>query len=520
MIKKFLVVISIFGGISFAHAASCVDLGVNLSRGAESNTVLSFQNFLYEKGYLKAAPNGYFGPGTFAAVKAYQKSVGLSQVGIVGPGTRAAIKKESCGTSTSSPIVASKPTPTIAKEVVASSTPKPVPVSEEIKTPSTLRNLKRRADSELLLKTLARYFADSRGVHAVSVGATGTELCIKPAYVMPTATATEVAVLTSPVSPCVNYADVSYLASYLGTLPRDPSIATSSPLLGYTIIRNEYNDITIAPKITEDKTIIKVKCNFNAGCSKIEHISTVIYEKPVITSVSKPIFLRDSSPKTPINIIGKNFSLKNKVYLNSTYASKEYYLGEFSSTDGITLPINATSVNQFFPCGNGCSQKIPLGDYTLVVKNEGGSSNTSYLSIKGYTSSSFSARGDTSVSPKTTNVKLGTMTISSTVPLNLLSLTLVATSSKTNLPSKITKFVLKDPLTNTTISASGLVFSLAGQSLYENQSKLYDIYADVAEVLVADSGFISYSGVFLAKDVLLGNEVDLPVKEFSFTVSY
>lgn len=62
----------------------------------ENSHVLALQNFLYAKGHLKATPNGYFGPATLAAVKAYQKSVGFSQVGIAGPATRALIKKTTC----------------------------------------------------------------------------------------------------------------------------------------------------------------------------------------------------------------------------------------------------------------------------------------------------------------------------------------------------------------------------------------------------------------------------------------
>ena len=48
---------------------------------------------------MTATPNGYFGDGTFSAVKKYQKSVGLSQSGGVLPLTRAAIQKETCFSS-------------------------------------------------------------------------------------------------------------------------------------------------------------------------------------------------------------------------------------------------------------------------------------------------------------------------------------------------------------------------------------------------------------------------------------
>lgn len=529
--KKITLVLVTLLGISYASAASCLDLKNPLVKGAESGTVLSLQNYLFEKGFLTAKPNGYFGVGTFAAVKAYQNSIGLSSVGSVGPATRAALKKETCsGESVSTGTTTKEPTPatTVTTPTKATSStvtpPKAVvtpPVVVATKTPQAERNDKRRADIDLLLKALARRFSDSRGVHPVQITDTPIDLCVVPPVAPSTATATEVAVLVTPKSVCDTYADISYLSpTYLATIPRDPSLPTTSPLLGYTITRDEYNYITIAAKNPEDKAIIKVACNFNAGCSKVDTISTVIYTKPSITSIDKPIFLRDSVLKKPITIVGKGFTLKNKVYLNSSYANREYYLGEFASTDGLTLPINATSVNQFFPCGGSCTQKIPLGDYSLTVKNEGGDSNLSYLSIKGYTATSFSARADTSVTPKTSNVKLGTITISSSVPLNLTSLTLNSTSTSVKLSGKITNFILKEPLTNKSIVAGGATFNLAGQSLYENQSKLYDVYANIGDVLVEESGFISYGGFFSAKDVLLGNEVDLPVGDFSFSVSY
>ncbi len=82
--------------ISAASAAPCAILTTNLTRGAESDNVWLLQSFLAAKGYLKASPNGYFGPATLAAVKIYQRSVGLPQTGAVLTLTRAALKREVC----------------------------------------------------------------------------------------------------------------------------------------------------------------------------------------------------------------------------------------------------------------------------------------------------------------------------------------------------------------------------------------------------------------------------------------
>jgi len=63
-----------------------------LSFGARGQDVTELQKILITGGFLKiAAPTGYFGPLTRAAVKAFQKAHGIAQTGTVGPKTRAAL---------------------------------------------------------------------------------------------------------------------------------------------------------------------------------------------------------------------------------------------------------------------------------------------------------------------------------------------------------------------------------------------------------------------------------------------
>jgi hypothetical protein len=519
--KKIIFSLSVLLGISYASAASCVDLTSVLSKGAENSRVLALQNFLFEKGYLKAKPNGYFGVGTMAAVKAYQKSIGLEQAGSVGPGTRAAIRKETCGVTTASTNqttqTSNTPTTGITVPIIKEAVYKPtVPV---VNTPSGLRNAKRREDLEKLLKSLYSRYVDSRGVHPVIVTDTPIELCVKPVYVPPTATATEVAVLATPESPCKDFVDIAYLMpSYMTRIPRDPSVATTSALTGYMIARSENNQITLSAKSPEDKAIVKVTCNFNGYCQDLKHISTISYEAPIFASSSKPIILRDTVPKIPLTFYGKNFTATNTVALVSKYTGKRYILGSFASVDGVTLPLTATSTNQLFPCGVDCNDKIPFGDYSFTITNVGGTSNLGYLTLKGVTTSSYMARSDASVTPNTKKVKLGSVAISADVSIKLKSLTLVSTSSSSVLPSKISNFVLKDPADGTTYG--GPSFSFNNLGMYENQSKLFDLYADFADVQPQEAGFMTYGGKFLISDVLTGGEMELPIKEISFTVSY
>lgn len=74
----------------------CTDLSRDMHRGAESSAVLSLQKFLVSKGLLHEEPTAFYGDLTVGAVKAYQKSVGLPETGMVYEFTRNAIQKETC----------------------------------------------------------------------------------------------------------------------------------------------------------------------------------------------------------------------------------------------------------------------------------------------------------------------------------------------------------------------------------------------------------------------------------------
>ena len=116
-------------------------------------------------------------------------------------------------------------------------------------------------------------------------------------------------------------------------------------------------------------------------------------------------------------------------------------------------------------------------------------------------------------------MKLGTIAISAGTSIKLKTLTLVvATTTSSVLPGKITTMVLKDGMEGT--SFAGPTFSLGNTSLYENQSKVYDLFADIAVVETHQSGFIKYGGTFTVTDTLTGADMDLPMKEIAFTVSY
>jgi hypothetical protein len=74
----------------------------DLTVGAKGEDVKALQGVLISKGYLKiAAPTGYFGPATKAALAAWQKDAGISPaVGYFGPKTRATFAASTGGTTT------------------------------------------------------------------------------------------------------------------------------------------------------------------------------------------------------------------------------------------------------------------------------------------------------------------------------------------------------------------------------------------------------------------------------------
>lgn len=116
---------------SAQNVIPCVDVKINLTKGAESESVISLQKFLYSKGFLKVAPNGYFGPGTMQAVKVYQKSAGLPPTGAVFAMTRLAIRNATCNSVSTSTIGTALPAeipPSFASSTGSSPVPLALPV--------------------------------------------------------------------------------------------------------------------------------------------------------------------------------------------------------------------------------------------------------------------------------------------------------------------------------------------------------------------------------------------------------
>ncbi len=75
-------------------ATSSVVISKNLKYGQRDDEVYELQDFLIDKGFLNGNSTGFFGLLTLKAVKAYQKSGGISPTGYVGLLTRQKINSE------------------------------------------------------------------------------------------------------------------------------------------------------------------------------------------------------------------------------------------------------------------------------------------------------------------------------------------------------------------------------------------------------------------------------------------
>ncbi len=411
--KRSLLLLVLLSSISLSSAAqSCVDLSQNLSRGSESSSVLALQNFLSQKGYLKATPNGYFGPGTTLAVKTYQKSVGIVQTGAVFNLTRQAIKKETCSVSAN---------------------PSPVACTQEAK------------------------------------------LCPNGSYVSRTGPNCSFAVCPSVV------------ATSSAPIPQSSqaqSVATS----------------TINPVSTQRTPILPV---------------------PSITSIDKATFIYGGKMTASLVIRGTGFSTSsNVVYFKLQGTNKIYTIATSTKSNATSTIITLGSgfTTSLFPCGDNCTENLPVGGYDVVVKNAGGESNSGYISIKSFTVSSQTGTLGRAIPQPSTQAQLGTITFGSSVPVSLESIYLSLASSDIGTKydvNKITNIVLKDELANKNISGSG-TYDLAHAPFYENQSKIYGVYADVKGMV---SGMVSASGTLKVKDYIGNNLIEISIPAFLVSIS-
>lgn len=356
--------------VSFAQSVpACTDLSTNLVRGAESKDVLSLQNFLSVKGFLKTEPNGYFGPVTFSALKAYQKSVGLSPVGNTGPATRSAMKKESCG----------KTTVSTSFSRVASST--------------------------------------SSAPHTASSTVSSTP---------------PVVVISQPI--------ISSITK--GTL------FTGGITVGTTSWR-----VTLNGFFPKASTTISLKLRGN---------------------------------------------------------NKKFEIGTFQPTSSTTLLLPTTLASSRYSCGTGCYEILPVGEYEVTAKNQGGESDPIFLAIQGFTISSLSSTLSSPLKQKATSTLLGTVSFASSRAFFITDIHASATPQGLS-KGAVTNLTLKDAATGKAPAKFGSSFFVG-----ENESKIIGIYGNITST---SSGFINVEVSVTAIDFVGKLPSTFTAPQFLTTVS-
>jgi peptidoglycan hydrolase-like protein with peptidoglycan-binding domain len=544
--KKFVLSFSfLLLGISYASASSCVDLQSNLSWGKENADVLKLQTFLFQKGFLTANPNGYYGNGTLSAVKKYQKSVGLSASGGVLSLTRNAIKQETCvissgGVSTqtlvngctsqqgfstvngaSCSVVLGFPegcsssvgfsittgmscgqNVTVIKNTVPTSSPVVVAPATISKVPTTSNNQKRQDDVKKLLSAMYAFYRDSHG-----------------RFPIPTIATTSIEICTLGISLCDKFNEVksSLVPNFLDVIPMDPTLASSTGS-GYFITRLEDGTITVsAPKADLGASIL-ASCNFYSGCS-IKTALDIVIGKPYIESIDKAIFLSGGNMDASLKIHGKDFdAASNTIMLSLQGGRKIFTVGVFPSVDGVSIAATSSFTNQPFSCGENCLEKLPIGGYDVIVRTAKGDSNVGFISLQSITAKSVSNSLDKPFIPKSTHVKLGTVTLSSQalVALKSLSFTIQGTSS---LISKVTNFTITDAITGKVING-GLNFTLPEESISNYATKIYELYANIADIDNSYAGRLDIDGSFVVAEAISKTLVTVPFPKFTITISY
>ena len=160
-----------------AGAIQCANLAVSFGYGARDNTsvanVSMLQDFLSTNGYLKVTPNGFFGKGTLAAVKAFQSANGITPTGYVGPYTRAKIQQIDCvSTSTST-----SPSTTQSSGVVQSNTTNNASVqsaansSSSVQSNSILTPSSSAHSANIMSQSQAQTFVSALGISGSSAQA-------------------------------------------------------------------------------------------------------------------------------------------------------------------------------------------------------------------------------------------------------------------------------------------------------------------------------------------------------------
>ena len=116
-----LIAISVFLPTKVNAINECINFSANLRQGqkdsALNKNVYKLQSYLYQEGFLKVSPTGFFGTKTHFAVKALQSKNLLPSTGFVGPLTRNLLYTKTCVN------IPNTETPITNEDIISTETP-------------------------------------------------------------------------------------------------------------------------------------------------------------------------------------------------------------------------------------------------------------------------------------------------------------------------------------------------------------------------------------------------------------
>ncbi len=367
-------------------------------------------------------------------------------------------------------------------------------------------NQQRQKDVTSILNAMYTYYLDSYKTFLVPSNATSSiEIC------------------ALGVSSCGNLLEIKsvLVPRFLSSIPVDPSNINVTGT-GYFVIKNSNGDVTVTAPRGNSGTTILATCNFLVKCVIATSTTTntvSVQTKPQINSIDAITLISGGSMTAPMIIRGAGFSTSsNTILFTPQNSQKTYTLGTFSSATGTSISAVPSFTVKPVPCGTNCSETVPAGNYNVIVRNQGGESNAGYISVKSVKTQTTPNSPNASFMPKSTHVKLATYTLSSSVGAELKAFTLSVISSST-IATKVSNFTLTDVLADKIING-GPSFTFKDTYLADNQTKIYELYADIADIVDGKGGQVYVTGNFTLQEYLGKNNITVPVPEFLMTISY
>jgi peptidoglycan hydrolase-like protein with peptidoglycan-binding domain len=286
---------------------TCVDISYDLYQGLSDSvtdtSIIKLQKYLVVKGYLLAAPNGYFGLGTLSAVKKFQVANGISSTGRVGPITRQLIRNTTCGSisitaSVTNSLPSTKVNTVNSQNMTVSSPSAGMVLRAENKSPIEWKNIP-NAIYDIKLED-----KNGLGYGFISSSATGNNFSWEVGKVYSSKTNSEIYVEPG------EYRILLTSSNYRSEIPDQYSGL-------FSIVGKPIDISTVIPNLIHsniDNSIAIFGSGFN-------DTTQVVYRNDDIKRISKPLFISSDGKMLVFKIPSQIRASQYLVNVYNTYAS-------------------------------------------------------------------------------------------------------------------------------------------------------------------------------------------------------